>query len=201
MSTDYRKRKYELKARAERQRQTRERIVASTVALHRTIGPARTTIKEIARLAGVQRVTVYNTFPEARDLFGACQRHFLAETPPPDLAPRPGTSAWRSLQDALAKLYRWYRATEAMERNVHRDRHIVPALDELMARTADAQFAAMARAHAGAITGRKRQPAVAATIRLAFQFSTWDLLNGHGFADAAMARLMTRLVRAAAARV
>jgi Bacterial regulatory proteins, tetR family len=46
------KRKYEMKKRAERQRQTRRRIVEATVELHRTRGPANTTISEIAQRAG-----------------------------------------------------------------------------------------------------------------------------------------------------
>src|SRR6185312_17413139 len=54
------KRRYELKARAESQRQTRERIVQATMELHEEVGPAQTTIAEIARRAHVQRLTVYN---------------------------------------------------------------------------------------------------------------------------------------------
>ena len=37
------------------------------------VGPARTTIAEIARRAGVQRPTVYSNFPRESDLFAACQ--------------------------------------------------------------------------------------------------------------------------------
>ena len=55
--------KYNLKARAERYQQTRQRIVEATVELHRTAGPARTTITDIAKKAGVERQTVYNHFP------------------------------------------------------------------------------------------------------------------------------------------
>jgi len=80
-------RSYELKGRAERQLQTRRRIVDATVALHEELGPARTTIAEIARRAGVQRLTVYNHFPEESDLFAACQGQFLAPQPPPDFGP------------------------------------------------------------------------------------------------------------------
>src|SRR3954469_20083307 len=76
-------RKYELKKRAERQAETRRRIVEATEELHRTVGPARTTISEIAERAGVQRLTVYNHFPEERELFAACSAHFMAEVPPP----------------------------------------------------------------------------------------------------------------------
>src|SRR3981081_1240793 len=87
-------RRYELKARAERQRQTRDRIVAATVALHQEVGPARPTIATNARRAGVQRLTVYNNFPQVSDLLRSCQRHFLAANPPPDIAPdiAPGVS-------------------------------------------------------------------------------------------------------------
>ena len=52
-------RKYELKKRAERQEETRLRIVEAAVELHRTKGPARTTFSDIAALAGVQRHTLY----------------------------------------------------------------------------------------------------------------------------------------------
>jgi AcrR family transcriptional regulator len=69
------KRKYELKARADRQAETRRRITEATVALHEEVGPARTTVTEVARRAGVTRLTVYNNFPEERELFAACQGH------------------------------------------------------------------------------------------------------------------------------
>ena len=82
------KRNYELRARAGRQQATRRRIVEATVALHREVGPARTTVAEIARRAGVQRLTVYNHFPDDAQLFAACQAHFLAQHPPPDLGTR-----------------------------------------------------------------------------------------------------------------
>ncbi|MBA2357024.1 MAG: helix-turn-helix transcriptional regulator [Actinobacteria bacterium] len=52
-----------------------------TAALHEEVGPARTTIAEIARRAGVQRLTVYKNFPDEYELFAACQRHFLSEPP------------------------------------------------------------------------------------------------------------------------
>lgn len=195
MSTD--KRKYELKTRALRQGRTRERIVAATVALHKERGPARTTIAEIARRAGVQRLTVYNTFPRIGDLYAACQGHFLAETPPPDLDPEPGLDGPHGLEKALANLYGWYRATEAMERNVHRDRHLVPELDELMARTGDQRFATIASAHTAAIAGGAASPSVRAFVKLAFEFRTWELLSAHGLADSETARLMASAATAA----
>src|SRR5207248_11544584 len=78
------KRSYELKERARRQEETRRRIAAATAALHEEVGPAKTTVAEVARRAGVRRPTVYNNFPRERELFAACQAHFISEHPPPD---------------------------------------------------------------------------------------------------------------------
>src|ERR671936_1579952 len=80
------KRKYELKNRAEQLAQTRLRITEATVELHRTLGPAATQISEIARRAGVQRLTVYNHFPDEASLFAACSAHWRALHPTPDPA-------------------------------------------------------------------------------------------------------------------
>src|SRR5579864_9432831 len=120
MNTVLTHRAYRLKARAERQRETRERIVAATEALHREVGPARTTIADIARRAGVERLTVYNHFPELAHLLGACQAHFLAAHPPPDISPgaRAKEDALGSLEVALVRLFAWFRANKTMEQNI-----------------------------------------------------------------------------------
>src|SRR2546423_3097062 len=116
-----RKRKYELKARAKAQEETRRRITEATVGLHVEVGPAHTTISEIAKRAGVQRLTVYNNFPDEASLLGACSAHYVSQHPPPD----PG--AWASIRDparraraALSALYGYYRETEPMTGNVMR---------------------------------------------------------------------------------
>src|SRR3954471_19243501 len=123
------RRKYELKKRAERQAETRRRIVQATEELHRTVGPAKTTISEVAERAGVQRLTVYNHFPEERELFAACSAHFRQENPAPDPA------AWAEIADpderlrtALTELYAYYERTEDMTGNVRRDAELLPAL-------------------------------------------------------------------------
>src|SRR3954471_24481802 len=81
------KRSYELKARAEAQQATRERIAAAAAALHEKVGIAGTTVADIARRAGVQRLTVYNHFPDLDALLPACTAHWLGEHPQPDLGP------------------------------------------------------------------------------------------------------------------
>jgi AcrR family transcriptional regulator len=184
-----------MKARADRQRATRDRIIQATVDLHREVGPARTSIADIARRAGVQRLTVYNTFPTPSDLFKACQQRFLADSPPPDVRPTNGDPG-KALERALLTMYEWYAANEPMERHVHRDRHLVPQLDELMAKTGDVAVAAIADAHAGALARGRPSPALRAFIRLAFDFGTWEFLSTEGLASAKIARTM-----AAAAKV
>jgi AcrR family transcriptional regulator len=194
------KRKYELKARAERQAETRRRIAAATAELHEEVGPARTTVAEIARRAGVQRLTVYKNFPHEYELFAACQRHFLAKNPPPDPSAAftiadPG----ERLEAVLRQLYRWYRRTERTSANVRRDREIMPALDSLMADTTDARTAELTETlAAGLVDGKRPRREVRAAVAVALDFWTWRRLAKEGLADAAAARLMAEAVRATA---
>ena len=172
------KRKYELKARAERQAETRRRITEATVALHEEVGPARTTVAEVARRAGVTRLTVYNNFPEERELFAACQGHWFALHPPPKLDPSGG------IEGVLRALYGWYRETARMAENVRRDRAHVPELDALMSDTGDARMADLAEALGG-------RPMVV----LALDFWAWRRLAAEGLSDAESASLMARAAR------
>ena len=77
-------RPYELKRRAERQEETRRRIVEAAIELHQTVGPAATTISEIADRAGVGRVTVYRHFPDELTLARACSGRYFERHPAPD---------------------------------------------------------------------------------------------------------------------
>jgi AcrR family transcriptional regulator len=171
------KRKYEFKARAEKQAETRRRITEATVALHEEVGPAKTTIAEVARRAGVTRLTVYNNFPEERELFAACQGRWLTLHPPPVLDPSAGPEA------VLAALYAWYHETARMAENVRRDRATVPALDALMSETADARMAALGTALGGG-------PLIA----VALAFWTWRRLAAEGLEDDEAAALMAVVV-------
>lgn len=200
MSTD--QRKYQLKARAQRQLETRDRIVAATEALHREVGPARTTIAEVARRAGVQRLTVYNTFPKPEELFAACQQRFLSENPPPELVlPGVGDDPLRCLRTTLLRLYGWYRANQAMERNVHRDRQLIPELDALLRRTGDARLDAAAGAYAESIgPAGPGRAGVGAMVRLALDYRTWDMLAESGQSDREGARLFVEAVGCLAGR-
>src|SRR5919112_6707276 len=136
MSTQ--RRRYELKARAEAQQATRARIAAAAAELHQEVGVARTTVADIARRAGVQRLTVYNHFPDLAALLPACTAHWMAEHPPPDLAPAfARADPAERLRTALTALYGWYRATAPMQERVFGERSSVHELDAWMAQSAD----------------------------------------------------------------
>src|SRR3954463_3962075 len=125
MSTQ--KRRYELKARAEAQQATRERIAGAAAALHEEVGIARTTVADIARRAGVTRLTVYNHFPDLEALLPACTAHWLTEYPQPDLEPvLTLEDPAERLRAALTALYGWYRETAPMQRRVLGERSSVP---------------------------------------------------------------------------
>ena len=125
-------RKYELKRRAERQDQTRQRIVEAAVALHTSVGPTRTSISAIADRAGVQRHTFYRHFPDERSLAMACSGHFDAEYPLPD------PQTWRAIADpeqrlrtGLGELYRYFERAAPMLAPIIRDLDVDPLTREV----------------------------------------------------------------------
>ena len=189
------KRQYELKVRAERQEETRLRIAAATAELHEEVGPAKTTVAEIARRAGVQRLTVYNNFPEDYDLMAACQGHFLSEHPLPDpTAALAKEDPAERLRAVLLAFYGWYRENEAMVGNVSRDREAVPALDRLLAEMSDALLAHLAEVLAAGFGSQGKR--VRAAVALALDFGTWRLLARKGLSDRAAADLMVGAIPA-----
>ncbi len=116
------KRSYRLGRRAEKLEETRLRIVEAAVDLHCSLGPARTTVSQIAERAGVQRHTFYAHFPDERSLFLACSGLALERDPLPDV------ERWRELPagrervgEALAQLYGWYQRNAGQAACVLRD--------------------------------------------------------------------------------
>ena len=125
-------RKYELKRRAERQDETRRRIVDAAVGLHTTIGPARTSVSAIAERAGVERHTFYRHFPDERSLFLACSGQFTERHPLPDAAD------WMTIADAeqrlrrgLTELYAYYAECAAELTPILRDLPVHPLTREV----------------------------------------------------------------------
>lgn len=189
-------RKYQLKRRAERQAETRRRIIEATAELHATVGPSRTTISAIAERAGVERLTVYRHFPDEASLFQACSQHFLSANPPPDPA------AWLTAGDpderlraALTDLYGYYRRTEPMLENLLRDMRSMP----IVAQHLRGYFQFLDAARDVLAAGRAAHRPLLAALRLALHFRTWQTLAREaGLDDREAADLMVRAVRCAA---
>jgi AcrR family transcriptional regulator len=197
-----RNRKYELKARAEQREKTRLAIAKAASELHERVGPAATTVAEIARRAGVSRLTVYKHFPDNASLYPACSAHYLAEHPLPDfqaaLAPEDPAERVRSVLDAVYG--GWYRGARSMLRNLQRDRGSDPDLDEFMRKNSDAALSGVADAlTAGFKLRGERATRLRSVIRLALDFWTWERLTSEGLDDERAASVMTDAIAAAGA--
>jgi AcrR family transcriptional regulator len=164
------KRPYRMKVRADRQAETRQRIVDAAVELHSTLGPAKTSLSAVAARAGVQRHTLYAHFPDEESLFRACTSHWRAQHPFPD------PQRWLALEDpeqslrrALRDVYAWYAGVaDAFELFV-RDSHVYPRFwrerEGAMGRVVDLLAAPF---------GKRKL--VRAAIAHAVEFETWRSL-------------------------
>jgi AcrR family transcriptional regulator len=190
------RRPYRQKRRAERQAETRQRIIESAVALHLERGPAQTSINAIAERAGVNRVTVYRHFPDARTLLEACSLHARRLNPPPDL------DVWRRIDDprhrlevGLGQLYDYFRRTEAGWANVLRDAELAPLVKEMaeerrLAYLRQARDVLLAGWHA---RGPRRR-LLGTVLGLAVDFRTWQTLaRREGLEDRTAVALMVHL--------
>ncbi|HZO98423.1 MAG TPA: TetR/AcrR family transcriptional regulator [Gaiellaceae bacterium] len=194
-------RKYELKARAESQRETRDRIARAAAELHEEKGVATTTVAEIARRAGVTRLTVYNHFAGLSELLPACAAHYETVHPMPDFGSvLAGVDAAERVRGALVVLYRWYRENEPMYTKLFGERASVPELDRFLEQSVDRMLAGLADTLAGAFAVRgRRGKRLHALIRLALDFWTWRRLDGEGLGDEAAAETMAAAVAAVTA--
>ena len=189
-------RRYELKRRAERRDQTRQRIVDATIELHKSIGAAQTTISEIAKRAGVGRVTVYRHFPDEGTLFAACSGHYFAQHPFPDI------ERWRQVSDprdrlraGLRESYAWHNENRQM---------IAMALAEARDLPVMAPYHGFWDAAAETLTaafhlrGRRRSN-LKTVIALGLSFDTHrTLTQEQALTDEQASDLMTRLAESAA---
>jgi AcrR family transcriptional regulator len=196
------KRKYRMKRRAEAEQRTRVRITESTVELHGTLGPSRTSISAVAKRAGVRRSTVYRHFPNEFTLFSACTSYWIAAHPFPDV------DRWAAIDDpavrlmaALGQLYAHYRRTERMMSNILRDEATMPIVQRMLGGYRDYLAAARDTLMSGKGVRGPAHQRVLAAIGHALTFGTWrSLATEQKLADTQVADLMCRLVAAAAER-
>jgi AcrR family transcriptional regulator len=195
-------RTYRQRERARQHQRTRQRIVDALIELHETVGAARTTVVEVARRAGVGRMTVYNHFPTEGEMVRACTSHWIALHPPPEV------DAWRGVRDpdqrlsrALRELYSYYRVTQAMWSTAYRDAPLVESLGEVMDGT---WFALLDRAVDVLAAGRglrgRRAGRARAGLRLVVDFPTWRTLTGAGLGDEDAAAVAATFVAATVRR-
>ena len=187
-------RTYTLKKRADRQAETRQRIVESAVDLHGSVGPALTSLSMIAERAGVQRHTLYAHFPDERSLFLACSGLTLERDPLPDAA------AWRSIEDrderlriGLLAVYGWYERNADLAACVLRDAEYHPLTKEI-AELRYGPFMAAYQEVLGADLGMAQR----SVLRLALSFFTWrTLVRESGLEREAAVRAMVRAINCA----
>jgi AcrR family transcriptional regulator len=196
------KRRYELRERARKQQQTRARIVDALIELHETVGASRTTVADVARIAGINRMTVYKHFATEADMVLACTSHWIELHPPPDVG------RWSSIADpgerlraALAELYGYYRETQAMWSTAYRDAPLVESLGRIMDET---WFALLDRAVEVLAPGwgarGRRRARLAGALRLSVDFPTWRTLTSAGLGDAEAAEVGAGFVESVAGR-
>lgn len=185
-------RKYELKRRAERQAETRRRIVEATVELHSSVGPARTTISAIATKAGVERHTVYAHFPDESALFEACTAHWG------ELHPFPNPGPWLAIDDRDGRLraavqgaYGWYESVEREVAIFERDAQVHGETADAVARRRERMRALrdeLAR-------DWPRRKSVRAALGHALEFETWrSLVRDQGLSQREAVDAMLRFV-------
>jgi AcrR family transcriptional regulator len=185
-------RKYELKRRAETQQATRRRIVEAAIELHRTKGPARTTLSDVARLAGVQRHTLYRHFPDERALSLACSGLYMETNPPPD------ASSWHGIEGrderlrlGLGSLYAWFEQVQDMLACVLRDAETDELTREMFVLRSGEAMGAVHGALAEVVPERR---AALAALDLALDFRTWKRLRASGLTSDEAVETMVRAI-------
>lgn len=194
-------RSYTLKRRAERQEETRQRIVDAAVELHSTVGPAQTSVQAVADRAGVTRPTVYAHFPDARSLLMACSGNVAETMPPPD------ARRWAAIPDpaerlrvALAEMYGYYEQHERLLDNVQRDAALMPVVAEV----AEIRSRFLEDGRSVLVQGWPSRGAARArlsrAIGHALEFRTWQsLVRRQGCSRAEAVELMVGLAQTAGA--
>lgn len=173
MSNEHPRRGYRLGKRADKQQETRRRIVEAAVELHGSIGPARTSIAQIAERAGVQRHTFYAHFPDERSLLMACSGLSMERDPLPD------PESWlevptgvRRVRHGLAELYAWYERNADLTACVLRD-----AEHHLLTREIAELRMGPISSRAAEVIGEALDPRARSLLPVALDFACWRTLR------------------------
>jgi AcrR family transcriptional regulator len=185
------KRPYRLGKRAQKQEETRRRIVEAAVDLHSTLGPAHTTVAQIADRAGVQRHTYYAHFPKEWDLLLACSSLALERDPLPDPEQlRPLPKGRERIAAGLEQLYGWFSRNRQQAACVLRDaEHHQPTREIVQLRMAP-MFAAAREVMSEGLGTRSL-----ALLNVALEFVCWRTLSPPHSAEQAAALMADAIVR------
>ena len=167
------------------------------MALHAEVGIVRTTISAVAERAGVQRQTVSSHFADEMAIVSACQAHWIAANPFPDI------EAWARISDPAARLrygldewYGYLDGTDDMIGGLLRDAEV----SELVSFGVAPYHVYIAHAVDILADGWRNPARSRAAIGLALSFYTWrTLVRGQSLHRGAAVDLMVDLVRAATA--
>lgn len=186
-----RKRGYRLGKRAEKKEETRRRIVEATVDLHCSIGPARTTVSQIAERAGVQRHTFYAHFPDERSLFLACSGLALERDPLPDPEPWSSLSPGRErIRYGLEQVYAWFGRNAGQAAPVLRDAEHHAATREIVDLRMKPIFD-----RAAELLGEGLPPRSGVLLGLALDFACWRNLSRESTPGEAAALMTDAILR------
>lgn len=192
------RRTYTKRARAASEQRTRESILSAALSLWAEVGPAATTISEVARRAGVQRLTVYRHFADDATLTAAAWAALR------DRHPRPDPADWASidspakrLRRALRAVYTYYGEAGVVLGNVLHDAGRSPALEAPLTDHGSWLEGVVATLDSGwAPVGGKRNRALpGALLEHAVRLSTWRSLAESGLDAKESARLIERSMR------
>jgi AcrR family transcriptional regulator len=185
------KRQYRLKKRAESQAETRQKIIEATIELHQTKGPGSTSMADVAKQAGVGKVTVYRHFPDEPTLSQACSGLYFERHPFPD------PEAWRAIADPLERLRLGLNETYAYHAETHRmiSRALADARDHPVMQPYHTLWESAAGIILEAWLPRDDETALRAGLVLALSFDTWrTLVQEQGLAQDEAVALIERLM-------
>jgi AcrR family transcriptional regulator len=185
-----------MRARRESVEHTRLRITEAAMRLHERVGPAATTVSEVAEEAGVTRLTVYRHFPDDESLVMSCSNRWRS------LHPRPDPAGWAIIDDpqervrtALLQTYAWWRTAAPMMTKIYRDLDSLPGfVGEFLAEDERGRVAVLAAGWGARGRARTR---LEAALAHALSLTTWQSLcvNG-GLRDEEAIKIMSASVLA-----
>jgi AcrR family transcriptional regulator len=188
-------RDYRLGKRALKQGDTRRRIVEAAVDLHSTVGPARTTVSQIAKRAGVQRHTYYAHFPDERGLFLACSGLAIERDPLPDIQQLKTIPAGdERIRCGLEQIYGWFERNSDHAACVLRDAEQHALTGEMVELRIAPTFREAAEMLGEGLTARSR-----AMLEVALDFACWKRLSRSYDPSRASALMSDAIMRVAPA--